>query len=181
MSAPNSRFVRACRCEPVDVTPIWLMRQAGRYMAEYRAVGKQYSILEICKKPEIAAEVTITAAEILDVDAAIIFADLLLPLEVMGMPFRFEAGEGPVVERPLRAKKDVDALVTSRSAELGYVAESVRRVVKHFGHKLPVIGFCGAPFTLASYMIEGGGSRNCIETKKLMYRSPEAWNQLMQK
>src|SRR6266567_6299369 len=120
MSAPNSRFIRACRCEPVDVTPIWLMRQAGRYMAEYRAVRKNHSILEICKTPEIAADVTITAAEKLDVDAAIIFADLLLPLEVMGMPFRFEAGEGPVIERPLRAPKDIASLVTNRAAELGY-------------------------------------------------------------
>ncbi len=181
MSAPNSRFVRACRCEPVDVTPIWLMRQAGRYMPEYRAVRKKHSILDICKKPEIAAEVTITAVEILDVDAAIIFADLLLPLEVMGMPFRFEAGEGPVIERPLRTQKDVDALVTTRAAELGYVAESVRRVVTHFGEKLPVIGFCGAPFTLASYMIEGGGSRNYIQTKKMMYTQPAAWQMLMRK
>jgi uroporphyrinogen decarboxylase len=181
MSAPNSRFVRACRCEPVDVTPIWLMRQAGRYMAEYRAVRKKHSILDICKKPEIAAEVTVTAAEKLDVDAAIIFADLLLPLEVMGMPFRFEAGEGPVVERPLRSQKDVNALVTDRSSELGYVAESVGRVVKHFGEKLPVIGFCGAPFTLASYMIEGGGSRNYIHTKKMMYTETAAWQMLMRK
>src|SRR5438309_10545438 len=181
MSAPNSRFVRACRCEPVDATPVWLMRQAGRYMAEYRAVRKKHSILDICKKPEVAAEVTITAAEKLGVDAAIIFADLLLPLEVMGMPFRFEAGEGPVIERPLRAKADIDALVTDRSGELGYVAESVRRVVKHFGAKLPVIGFCGAPFTLASYMIEGGGSRNYIQTKKLMFCSPAAWDRLLGK
>ncbi|HET9183346.1 MAG TPA: uroporphyrinogen decarboxylase [Candidatus Angelobacter sp.] len=181
MSAPNSRFVRACRCEPVDVTPIWLMRQAGRYMAEYRAVRKKHSILEICKTPEIAAEVTITAAEKLDVDAAIIFADLLLPLEVMGLPFRFEAGEGPVVERPLRTKKDVDALETHRAAELGYVAESIRKVVRHFGEKLPVIGFCGAPFTLASYMIEGGGSRNYVHTKRLMYTDAAAWQQLMRK
>jgi len=181
MSAPNSRFVRACRCQPVDVTPIWLMRQAGRYMAEYRAVRKQYSILEICKTPEIAAEVTITAAEKLDVDAAIIFADLLLPLEVMGLPFHFSAGEGPVVEQPLRTKTAVDALQTDRSSELGYVAESIRRVVKHFGEKLPVIGFCGAPFTLASYMIEGGGSRNYIHTKKMMYTNPAAWQMLMEK
>src|SRR5262252_69292 len=148
MSAPNSRFVRACRCEPVDATPIWLMRQAGRYMAEYRAVRKHHSILEICKTPELAAEVTITAAEKLGVDAAIIFADLLLPLEVMGLPFRFAAGEGPVIERPLRTMKDVEGLASHRAAELGYVAESVRLVVKHFGAKLPVIGFCGAPFTL---------------------------------
>ena len=150
-------------------------------MAEYRVVRKKHSILEICKTPEIAAEVTITAAEKLDVDAAIIFADLLLPLEVMGMPFRFEAGEGPVIERPLRAKKDVDALVTDRASELNYVAESVRHVVKHFGEKMPVIGFCGAPFTLASYMIEGGGSRNYIQTKKMMYLEPAAWQMLMRK
>src|SRR5262249_5415145 len=122
MSAPNSRFVRACRCEPVDVTPIWLMRQAGRYMAEDRAVRKKHSIVEICKPQELAAEVPITAAEKLDVDAAIIFADLLLPLEVMGQAFRFEAGEGPVIERPLRTKKDVEALITERAAELSYVA-----------------------------------------------------------
>src|SRR5215468_7362681 len=181
MSAPNSRFVRACHSKPVDSTPIWLMRQAGRYMAEYRAVRKAHSILEICKTPELAAEVTITAAEKLDVDAAIIFADLLLPLEVMGLDFRFAAGEGPVIERPLRTSKDVDALVTNRAGELGYVAESVRRVVKHFGDKLPVIGFCGAPFTLASYMIEGGGSRNYIFTKKMMYSATKAWDELMQK
>jgi uroporphyrinogen decarboxylase len=181
MSAPTSRFVRACRSEPVEATPIWLMRQAGRYMAEYRAVRKHHSILEICKTPALASEVTITAAEKLGVDAAIIFADLLLPLEVMGLPFRFEAGEGPVIERPLRTKKDVDALVTNRASDLGYVAESVRRVVKHFGVKLPVIGFCGAPFTLASYMIEGGGSRNYIHTKKMMYNDPAAWQMLMRK
>ena len=157
------------------------MRQAGRYMAEYRAVREKHSILKICKTPEIAADVTITAAEKLDVDAAIIFADLLLPLEVMGMPFRFEAGEGPVIERPLRATKDIDALVTTRASELGYVAESVRRVAKHFKEKLPVIGFCGAPFTLASYMIEGGGSRNYIHTKKMMYTETAAWQMLMRK
>src|SRR5262245_53892985 len=165
MSAPDSRFVRACRCEPVDVTPIWLMRQAGRYMAEYRAVRKHHSILEICKTPALAAEVTITAAEKLDVDAAIIFADLLLPLEVMGLRFRFSAGEGPVIESPLRSRKSAEALQSNRSSELSYVAESIRQVVMHFGDRLPVIGFCGAPFTLASYMIEGGGSRNYVHTK----------------
>src|ERR1041385_7077738 len=123
MSAPESRFVRACKCLPVDRTPIWLMRQAGRYMAEYRAVRKQYSLIEICKKPEIAAEVTITAAEILGVDAAIIFADLLLPLEVMGLPFHFSAGEGPVVEKPVRDPAAVSALRVDCAADLGYVAE----------------------------------------------------------
>src|SRR5213082_2138360 len=107
MSAPQSRFVKACKAQPVDRTPVWFMRQAGRYMPEYRAVRKQYSLLEICKKPEVAAEVTITAAEKLRVDAAIIFADLLLPLEVMGLPFHFEAGEGPVVHQPVREARDV--------------------------------------------------------------------------
>jgi uroporphyrinogen decarboxylase len=157
------------------------MRQAGRYMAEYRAVRQHHSLIEICKKPELAAEVTITAAEKLGVDAAIVFADLLLPLEVMGLPFRFAAGEGPVIERPLRHAAAVAALRTDRAAELGYVAESVARVVRHFRKDLPVIGFCGAPFTLASYMIEGKGSRHYVETKKLMYNQPDAWDSLLSK
>jgi uroporphyrinogen decarboxylase len=181
MSAPESRFVRACKSQPVDSTPVWFMRQAGRYMAEYRAVRKQHSLIEICKKPSLAAEVTITAAEALGVDAAIIFADLLLPLEVMGLPFRFAAGEGPVIERPLRSAEDVAHLRTDRAGELGYVSEAIRQVANHFGAKLSVIGFCGAPFTLASYMIEGGGSRNYIHTKKMMYNSPATWAELMDK
>jgi uroporphyrinogen decarboxylase len=165
----------------VDTTPVWFMRQAGRYMPEYRAVRREHSILDICKTPKLAAEVTITAAEKLGVDAAIIFADLLLPLEVMGMPFHFAAGEGPVIEKPLRSAADINKLSDDRGAELGYVAESVRLVAKHFADGVPVIGFCGAPFTLASYMIEGGGSRNYIETKKMMYNAPEAWDTLMRK
>src|SRR6516165_5215790 len=112
MAAPQSLFVRACKAQPVERTPVWFMRQAGRYMAEYRAVRKQYSLIEICKKPEVAAEVTITAAEYLGVDAAIIFADLLLPLEVMGLPFHFSAGEGPRVEQPLREPADIKRLRT---------------------------------------------------------------------
>src|SRR5213082_1456654 len=123
MSAPESRFVKACKAQPVDRTPVWFMRQAGRYMPEYRAVRKQYSLIEICKKPEVAAEVTITAAEGLGVDAAIIFADLLLPLEVMGLPFHFSTGEGPVIEKPVRTGQDVQRLRTDSSGELGYVAE----------------------------------------------------------
>ena len=181
MSAPNSLFVRAAKAQPTERTPIWLMRQAGRYMAEYRAVRKKYSLIEICKKPEVAAQVTIEAAEILGVDAAIIFADLLLPLEVMGLPFHFAAGEGPKIEKPVRTSKDIHHLRTDRAAELGYVAEAVKLVCKHFGDRLPVIGFCGAPFTLASYMIEGGGSRNYIFTKKMMYSETASWNELMQK
>src|ERR1044071_9802644 len=180
MSAPNSRFVRACKTQPVDRTPVWFMRQAGRYMPEYRAVRKQYSLIEICKRPEVAAEVTITAAEALNVDAAVIFADLLLPLEVMGLPFHFSPGEGPLIEKPIRDQADISRLRTDRAADLGYVAEAVRLVCKHFGPKLPVIGFYGAPFTLASYMIEGGGSRNYVHAKKLMYSS-SAWDDLLGK
>jgi uroporphyrinogen decarboxylase len=181
MSAPESRFVKACNLQPVDRTPVWFMRQAGRYMPEYRAVRKQYSLIEICKKPEVAAEVTITAAEALGVDAAIIFADLLLPLEVMGLAFHFSAGEGPVIEKPVRTKEDIARLRTDRAADLGYVADAVRLVCKHFGEGLPVIGFCGAPFTLASYMIEGGGSRNYVHAKKMMYSSSAVWDELMRK
>src|SRR5215467_11606411 len=179
MSAPDSRFVHACKALPVDHTPVWFMRQAGRYMPEYRAVRRSHSLIEICKTPQLAAEVTITAAEILQVDAAIIFADLLLPLEVMGLPFHFSAGEGPVIERPVRNRDDVSRLRTDSAGDLGYVAESVRLVAQHFGPKLPVIGFCGAPFTLASYMIEGGGSRHYVHTKRLMFSDPAAWDQLL--
>jgi len=181
MSAPESRFVKACKAQAADRTPVWLMRQAGRYMPEYRAVRKRYSLIEICKQPAIAAEVTITAAEILGVDAAIIFADLLLPLEVMGLPFHFAAGEGPVVKTPIRGAGDVERLQADGAAELGYVSEAVRLVSQHFAGRLPVIGFCGAPFTLASYMIEGSGSRNYVHTKKMMYRSPRTWDELMGK
>jgi uroporphyrinogen decarboxylase len=157
------------------------MRQAGRYMPEYRAVRKQQSLIEICKTPQLAADVTITAAEFLKVDAAIIFADLLLPLEVMGLPFHFSPGEGPVIESPVRTGDDINRLQTDKAADLGYVAEAVSLVARHFGARLPVIGFCGAPFTLASYMIEGGSSRHYIKTKNLMYSQPQAWDELLGK
>ncbi len=184
-----SRFIRACLRRPVDRTPVWFLRQAGRYMAEYQAVRRHHSLLEICKQPELAAEVTITAAEKLGVDAAIIFADLLLPFECMGLPFEFLAGEGPVVHQPVRSREAVDALRTDRADQLGYVAEAIRRVEAHFRHRthddtedaLGIIGFCGAPFTLASYMIEGGGSRQYIHTKTMMYREPAAWQLLLEK
>ncbi|HKO12018.1 MAG TPA: uroporphyrinogen decarboxylase family protein, partial [Acidobacteriaceae bacterium] len=181
LSARGTRFVRACLRQPVDRTPVWFLRQAGRYMREYMEVRKHHSLIEICKRPELAAEVTITAAEKLDVDAAIIFADLLLPLECMGLAFEFQAGEGPVIHHPLRTSGDIDALVTTRASELGYVGEAIEKVVAHFKDRIGIIGFCGAPFTLASYMIEGGGSRNYIETKKLMYRQPDAWRKLLDK
>src|SRR6202046_5626175 len=177
----GSRFLRACLKKPVDRPPVWFLRQAGRYMAEYREVRKHHSLVEICKRPELAAECTITAAERLGVDAAIIFADLLLPLEPMGLDFEFLAGEGPVVHKPLRTAEDVLALRTDRVNDLNYVAQAIEKVAAHFRDRLGVIGFCGAPFTLASYMIEGGGSRNYIHTKQLMYREPIAWMSLLDK
>jgi uroporphyrinogen decarboxylase len=177
----GSRFIRACLRKPVDRTPVWFLRQAGRYMQEYRDVRKHHTLVEICKLPELAAEVTITAAEKLGVDAAIIFADLLLPLEPMGLDFEFQAGEGPVVHHPVRTAEDVRALRTDRTGELIYVARAIEKVAAHFRDRLGVIGFCGAPYTLASYMIEGGGSRNYIETKKLMYGNPMVWSSLLDK
>ncbi len=177
----GNRFLRACLRQPVDRTPVWFLRQAGRYMQEYRDVRKHHTLVEICKQPELAAEVTITAAEKLDVDAAIIFADLLLPLEPMGLDFDFQAGEGPVVHRPIRTAEDVRALRTDRTAALEYVGLAIEKVAAHFRDRLGVIGFCGSPYTLASYMIEGGGSRNYIHTKQLMYCDPLAWRGLLDK
>ena len=183
----TSRFIRACLRQPVDRTPVWFLRQAGRYMPEYMAVRKHHSLLEICRTPDIAAEVTITAAERLGVDAAIIFADLLLPFTPMGLDFEFLAGEGPVVHTPIRSLEQIQALRTDRAEDLSYVARAIEKVTRHFaapredGDQLGIIGFCGAPFTLASYMIEGGGSRNYIEAKKLMYSDGAAWPLLMEK
>ncbi|MGC9158951.1 MAG: uroporphyrinogen decarboxylase [Terracidiphilus sp.] len=177
----HSRFVRACLRQPVDRTPVWFLRQAGRYMQEYREVRKHHTLVEICKQPELAAEVTITAAERLGVDAAIIFADLLLPLEPMGLEFEFQAGEGPVVHHPVRTAAEVGALRTDRAAELAYVARAIERVAGHFRNRLGVIGFCGAPYTLASYMIEGGSSKNYVHTKRMMYSDPASWQRLLEK
>ena len=201
MTEPTtSRFVRACLRFPVDRTPVWFLRQAGRYMPEYMAVRKHHSLLEICRTPAIASEVTITAAERLGVDAAIIFADLLLPLTPMGLDFEFVAGEGPQVHTPIRTFAQIEALRTDRTEDLIYVSRSIELVAKHFaaprppeagqtaGDQLGMIGFIGAPFTLASYMIEGGSSRNYIEAKKLMYAAgiagaaeAKAWPLLMEK
>lgn len=177
----GTRFVRACLRKPVDRTPVWFLRQAGRYMQEYRDVRKHHTLVEICKQPDLAAEVTITAAEKLGVDAAIIFADLLLPFEPMGLPFEFQAGEGPVVKHPVRTAADVHALRTDRAGDLAYVARAIEKVAAHFRDRLGIIGFCGAPYTLASYMIEGGGTRNYIHTKQMMYGDPLAWQSLLDK
>ncbi len=183
----SSRFIRACLRQPVDRTPVWFLRQAGRYMPEYMAVRKHHSLLDICRTPDIAAEVTITAAERLGVDAAIIFADLLLPLTPMGLDFEFVAGEGPQVHTPIRSLEHIQTLSTDRVEELSYVAKAIEKVAAHFavpradGDRLGIIGFCGAPFTLASYMIEGGSSRNYVEAKKMMYTNDGAWPLLMEK
>ena len=176
----DSPFMRACRREQVPHTPVWLMRQAGRYMKEYRDVRAQHSFLEMCKKPEVAAEVTVYAAHRLNVDAAIIFADILLIIEPMGLELEFAKGEGPVIHNPVRSGEDVNRLreVEDVSA-LDYVYEAIRLTRRELRPGLPLIGFCGAPFTLASYICEGGGSKNYINTKRLMYTDPGAWHALM--
>jgi len=177
-----SRFLKACRREPVDSTPVWFMRQAGRYMQEYRALREQYSLLEICKTPDLATEVTLQPIRRLEVDAAILFSDLLLPLAPMGLPFDFIKGEGPQIEKPIEGPADIDALrVFEPRDALGYVLEAVRQIQEELDGRLPLIGFAGAPFTLASYAIEGGHSNNFAKTKSLMYGHPEAWHRLCEK
>ena len=177
----NSRFLDACRRRPTDVRPVWFMRQAGRYMKQYREIRARASILEICKRPDLAAQVTLQPVEILDVDAAIIFADLLLPVEPMGLKLKFVAGEGPVIGNPVRTSDDVDSLSISNTDDLGYVGEAIQLVVRQLAGRVPVIGFVGAPFTLASYMIEGGPSKSFIRTKAMMYRDETLWRRLMGK
>ncbi len=180
----QSRFLKACKCEEVDTTPIWLMRQAGRYMPEYRALREKHSLLEICKTPELACEVTLQPLR-LGVDAAILFADILLPLEPMGAPFEFAKGEGPVVHTPIRTVAQIDALrVIDPEEGLGYVLRAIRAIhaaLSTRAPRVPLIGFAGGPFTLASYLIEGGKSAHFAKTKALMYTQPDAWNALMGK
>src|SRR5918912_326475 len=177
----TSRFLDACRRRPTDVRPVWFMRQAGRYMKQYREIRSRHGILEICKRPDLASAVTLQPVEILDVDAAIIFADLLLPVEPMGLKLQFVSGEGPLIDNPVRTSSDVDTLSISNTDELGYVGESIQQVVKALAGRVPVIGFVGAPFTLASYMIEGGPSRTFLQTKELMYKDETLWRRLMGK
>ncbi len=177
----NSRFLRACRREPVDRTPIWLMRQAGRYMAEYRAVRAKHPFLEMCKTPELACEVTLQPVNKLGVDAAILFADILLPLEPMGLDIEFAKDEGPVIHNPVQSKADVDHLRVIEPEDCGFVLEAIKLVRKELDGRVPLIGFAGAPFTLASYLIEGGGTRVYRQCKTLMYNDPTAWHALMDK
>ena len=177
----SSRFLDACRRRPTDVRPVWFMRQAGRYMKQYRDIRAKNSILDICKRPDLAAQVTLQPIEVLDVDAAIIFADLLLPVEPMGLKLEFRSGEGPHIDNPIRTSNDVDSLSISNTDDLGYVGESIKLVAQALSGKVPIIGFVGAPFTLASYMIEGGPSKTFLKTKQLMYRDETLWRRLMGK
>lgn len=176
------RFLRACRREPVDTTPVWFMRQAGRYMPEYRAIRKKHILLEICRIPDIATEVTLQPVRAMPVDAAILFADILLPLEPMGAAFEFAAGEGPVFESPLRTRADIEALrVIEPREDLSHVLQAIRQIRAELDGKTPLIGFAGAPFTLASYLIEGGKSSNYAIAKTMMYRDTALWNELLDK
>lgn len=175
------RFLRACRREPTDVTPVWFMRQAGRYMQEYRDLRAKYSLLEICKTPELALAVTLQPLR-LGVDAAILFADILLPLEPMGAPFEFAKGEGPVIHEPVRDRAGIERLRVFEPEEgLGYVLEAIRLIRRELNGKTPLIGFAGAPFTIASYLIEGGKSSDYKRTKQIMWGEPEAFSMLMGK
>lgn len=176
------RFLRACRREPVDATPVWFMRQAGRYMPEYRAIRARRSLLEICKEPELATEVTLQPVRAFAVDAAILFADILLPLEPMGAPFEFLAGEGPHIKEPVRDAAAIDKLrIVDPEEGLGYVLSAIRLIRRELAGKTPLIGFAGGPFTLASYLVEGGKSSGYALTKRLMYGNPELWSSLMSK
>ncbi len=182
MSAPpfNDRFLRACRRQPVDRTPVWFMRQAGRYQPEYRRLRERYDLLTLCKTPELAVQVTLLPVYQMEVDAAILFADIMLPLEPMGAPFRFEAGVGPVLERPIRSAEDVERLrPLEPEADLPFVLEAIRLLRREL--QVPLIGFAGAPFTLASYLIEGGPSRAFTQTKALLYREPALAHRLLER
>ncbi len=179
-SDPASPFLEACRREPTPFTPVWLMRQAGRYMPEYRTLRARYGFLDLCKNPEAAAEVTLQPVDRLGVDAAILFADILLVLEPLGMGLEFTRGDGPRIHRPIRSHEDVQRLKpVAVEAAVPFVFETVRRVRKALAGRVPLIGFAGAPFTLASYLIEGGPSREFLHTKRLMRDEPAAWGALM--
>ena len=180
---PKSRFLRACHRLPVDATPVWLMRQAGRYMKEYRALRAKYSMLELIQTPELAAEVTLQPIKAFDLDAAIIFADILPPLIGMGLNLEFVPGKGPVIYNPIDDPVDIGELRTPPAEEfLGSTISAVNLVSKELETKgIPLIGFAGAPFTLASYAVEGGGSKDYAKTKALMYSQPKAWGELMDK
>ncbi|MEC9301719.1 MAG: uroporphyrinogen decarboxylase [Acidobacteriota bacterium] len=175
----NDRFLRACRLKPVDATPVWFMRQAGRYMEEYRTLRQKHSLLDICRNPELATQVTLQPVNRLEIDAAILFSDLLLPLEPMGLPIDFVEGEGPRIEHPIRNDEDIRRLRSFDPRDaLGHVLETIQLLQPELAGRVPLIGFAGAPFTLASYAIEGGPSKQYARTKALMYNEPRLWHQL---
>jgi uroporphyrinogen decarboxylase len=175
----NDRFLRACLRQPVDKTPVWFMRQAGRYMADYRALRQRYSLLEICREPELAVAVTMQPVEVIEVDAAILFSDLLLPFTPMGLDFDFLKGEGPSVEHPIRHASDIERVRTFEPREaLAHVLTTIRLLRTELQGRVPLIGFGGAPFTMASYAIEGGPSTSYAKTKSFMYSQPAAWHAL---
>jgi len=175
----NDRFLKACRRQPVDATPVWFMRQAGRYMSDYRALRQRYSLLDICRTPELAVAVTLQPVDVIDVDAAILFSDLLIPFTPMGIDFDFIKGEGPAITHPVRVASDVDRLRRFEPREaLSFVLETIRLLRVELADRVPLIGFGGAPFTLAAYAIEGGPSTTYARTKAFMYAQPQAWHRL---
>ena len=177
----NDRFLKACRREPVDRTPVWFMRQAGRYMKEYQRIRAKHSILEVCKTPELAAEVTLQPVERFALDAAIIFADILLVLEPMGLELTFHEQKGPVILNPVRDQDDIARLRRVEGDAFRFSFDAVRMAKTMLDGRVPLIGFAGAPFTLASYAIEGGSSRNYVTTKQLMFSRPDQWHALLEK
>ncbi|RYD74861.1 MAG: uroporphyrinogen decarboxylase [Sphingobacteriales bacterium] len=180
MTQFNDNFLRACRMEPVDHTPVWFMRQAGRYQPEYREIRKKFSLIEICKHPDVCTEVTLKPIEQLNADAAILFSDITLPLGPMGIPFDIVENVGPVIHEPIKTADDINRVKPFDANEtLPFVGETIRQL--HAALKVPLIGFVGAPFTLASYMIEGGPSKAFYKTKIFMYSQPKAWHELMDK
>lgn len=175
----NNTFLKACRGEKTDYTPVWIMRQAGRYLPQYRKIREKVDFLTLCKTPELAAEVTIQPIDILRVDAAILFSDILIPLEPMGIKLEFSESKGPVIHNPVRTESDIDKLKSiNPDEELPFVAETIKILIKNI--KVPLIGFAGAPFTIATYMIEGGSSKNFLYAKKMIYQSPEYFLRLME-
>ncbi len=178
----NDTFLKACRREKTGYTPVWLMRQAGRYMKEYMAIREKHSFLEMCRTPELACEITLQPIRKFELDAAIIFADILLPLPGMGIKLEFARNEGPVIGNPVRTRKDIDSIrVIKPEEDVPFLMKAIKMVRKELNGKVPLIGFSGAPFTIASYIIEGEGSKNYIHTKALMYSDPGAWKALMEK
>ena len=178
----NDTFLKACRGEEVDYTPVWMMRQAGRYLPDYQKIRGTVTFLELCKRPDLAAEVTLQPVDLIGVDAAILFSDILIPLEAMGAHLEFQANHGPVFPNPVRSKEAIDKLIVPDAEEtLSFVMETIRILRKELENKVPLIGFSGAPFTLATYLIEGGSSKFFLETKRMMFEAPELYFNLLDK